>query len=184
MRLPRKRFRILSNRLSMSFLSRVEGRKESIGCRLDNAFFRIRSNFSGKKWLVLKRFRISSTVGPSTGSGTLVSDCHFVSLRGTKQSRWVGPSTNSGTSVVAARHARTSSTVPTHSKGFTGAVPFNSSKIGCKLVSAIKSLPKIAVSFSRERKGDRIIHVNKHLGQWPHHESVLLPTLQLRNTGW
>ena len=76
----------------------------------------------------------------------------------------------------------TSSTVPTHSNGLTGAVPFSSSKIGCNVASAIRSLPKMAVSLSCERNGERIIQVNRHFGQWPHHESVLLPTLQLRNT--
>ena len=162
MRLPRSRFSIWSNRLPMSFRTWDVGWKESMGSPSLKAVIRICSNFSGRKCSWLKRLRIASTDGPSP----------FDKLREL-----------SGTSFVAARQALTSSTVPTHSKGFTAAVPFSSSKMGRNEASAIRSLPKMAVSFSLERKGDRMIQVKRHLGQWPHHESVLLPTLQLRNTG-
>ena len=78
---------------------------------------------------------------------------------------------------------QTSSIVPTHSKGFASVSPISSCNVGIRFSLSNKLIEKIVFNTVGDRKGDKIIKVNKHLEQLQHQMSVLLPTLQLLNTG-
>ena len=54
--------------------------------------------------------------------------------------------------------------------------------IGIKSLSFKRFFPNISINSFSGINGDIIIQVKRHFGHFPHHESVLLPTLQLLNT--
>ena len=69
-----------------------------------------------------------------------------------------------------------------HSKGFSSLRPINCSKY-CFISGFCAILvPKISVSLSCVRKGDKMSHTKRHLEHFPHQIFSLLPALQLLNT--